>query len=131
MVTTNIDEFVGKRLRARRKFLGLTQEAVANRLGVTFQQIQKYEKGKNRITSSILYELSQVLKVPIDYFFEGHDTKVQPDSKIEEKLLNSMEAGELVRSYEKIQCNKLKNECAELISSISTMYKKANKESAT
>lgn len=68
-----IDQYVGERVRIRRVSLGLSQQAVAERLGLTFQQIQKYEKGKNRIGSSRLYQLSQLLKVDIGYFFEGLD----------------------------------------------------------
>ena len=62
---------MGKRLRMRRLSLGLTQTKVANAINVTFQQIQKYEKGTNGVSSNRLMQLSQFLKVPIIYFFEG------------------------------------------------------------
>ncbi len=66
-----IDIYVGSRVRQRRTMLGMNQEALARRLDLSFQQIQKYERGTNRIGSSRLFQLSQILDVPIGYFFEG------------------------------------------------------------
>jgi transcriptional regulator with XRE-family HTH domain len=66
-----VDKHVGYRLRMRRKMLGLTQKALAHALALTFQQVQKYENGKNRISASRLQQLSQILKVPVAFFFEG------------------------------------------------------------
>ena len=66
-----IDVHVGSRLRLRRMLLGVSQEALASRLGLTFQQIQKYEKGQNRIGASRLWRIAQALDAPIAYFFEG------------------------------------------------------------
>lgn len=71
MINTDIDEFVGRKLRRRRRILGLTQKELGARIGVRFQQIQKYECGANRITSSRLFELARALDVAIGYFFEG------------------------------------------------------------
>lgn len=71
--SNEIDQRVGARLRERRNALHLSQEQVGDRLGLTFQQIQKYEKGTNRISASRLYELSRILDVDIDYFFDGID----------------------------------------------------------
>lgn len=68
-----VDVHVGKRLRLRRNIAGLSQEAVAKAVGITFQQIQKYERGVNRMSASRLFEFAQVLSVPITYFFEGLD----------------------------------------------------------
>ncbi len=65
-----VDIHVGQRLRACRSLLGLSQEKLAESVGVTFQQIQKYERGTNRISAGRLYGLSKVLQVPITYFFE-------------------------------------------------------------
>jgi transcriptional regulator with XRE-family HTH domain len=67
----DIDLHLGKRLRARRRLLGLTQQQLAQVVGVRFQQIQKYECGANRISASRLWELAEVLNVPISYFYEG------------------------------------------------------------
>jgi transcriptional regulator with XRE-family HTH domain len=68
-----IDVYVGQRLRTRRTLLGLSQMTLADAIGLTFQQLQKYEKGANRITASRLYDLSQVLGVDVAYFFEDMD----------------------------------------------------------
>ena len=68
----NFNSHLGKKLRIRRLSLGLTQTKVAQAINVTFQQIQKYEKGTNGVSSSRLMQLSQFLKVPITYFFEDY-----------------------------------------------------------
>jgi transcriptional regulator with XRE-family HTH domain len=65
------DAHIGQRVRAKRLELGLSQTTVANVLGVTFQQIQKYENGKNRISAGRLWQLAKLFKVPVDYFFQG------------------------------------------------------------
>lgn len=65
-----LDRHVGKRLRVRRALLGISQEKLADAIGLTFQQIQKYERGTNRISASRLYQFSQILDVPVTYFYE-------------------------------------------------------------
>jgi transcriptional regulator with XRE-family HTH domain len=65
------DKHVGSRLRMRRLMLDMSQTDIANALGVTFQQVQKYEKGTNRISASRLQHISQILQVPVSFFFEG------------------------------------------------------------
>jgi len=71
-----IDIHVGQRVRARRKMLSLSQTQLGKELGVTFQQVQKYERGTNRIGSSRLFRMSTALDVPVAYFFEGAETKL-------------------------------------------------------
>ena len=66
-----VDAFVGQRLRQRRISLGITQEDMANALGLSFQQVQKYEKGMNRMSSSRLWEIGRIVGVDVAYFFEG------------------------------------------------------------
>lgn len=66
-----VDLYVGARLRIRRKMMGLSQTQVADALGITFQQIQKYERGANRISASKLYDAAKLLQAPVSYFFEG------------------------------------------------------------
>ncbi len=66
-----IDKHVGRRMRWRRKEVKISQEALAERLGVTFQQIQKYERGTNRLSAGRLYELAEALDTDIGYFYEG------------------------------------------------------------
>ena len=70
-----VDEYVGKRMRARRITLGLSQEDIGKQTGITFQQVQKYEKGSNRIAISRLYEFSKILLVPTEWFLEGFEEK--------------------------------------------------------
>ena len=70
-----IDLHVGKRLRQRRRLLGLTQQKLAEAVDIRFQQIQKYESGANRISASRLWSLAQALDVPVAYFFEGVETE--------------------------------------------------------
>jgi transcriptional regulator with XRE-family HTH domain len=66
-----IDKHVGSRVRMRRMMLGMSQEKLGNNLGLTFQQVQKYEKGTNRIGASRLQQISNILQVPVSFFFEG------------------------------------------------------------
>lgn len=66
-----VDLFVGKRLRQRRRLLGLTQQQLAGEVNIRFQQIQKYESGANRISASRLWAISKALEVPVAYFFDG------------------------------------------------------------
>src|ERR1700721_873966 len=66
-----IDKHVGSRVRMRPMMLGMSQEKLGNNLGLTFQQVQKYEKGTNRIGASRLQQISQILQVPVAFFFEG------------------------------------------------------------
>lgn len=69
--TQDVDRHVGARVRERRIMMGLTQQQLADLLGVTYQQAHKYERGINRVSAGRLYEVSQVLGVPVGYFFEG------------------------------------------------------------
>jgi transcriptional regulator with XRE-family HTH domain len=70
--TDPVDVHVGSRVRLRRKWLGMSQVTLAKAIDLTFQQVQKYERGKNRISASKLYKIGQVLKAPVGYFFEGY-----------------------------------------------------------
>jgi transcriptional regulator with XRE-family HTH domain len=78
-----IDKHVGSRLRMRRLMLDMSQTDIANALGLTFQQVQKYEKGTNRISASRLQHLSQILQVPVPFFFEGAPvaTGIRPSAR--------------------------------------------------
>ena len=92
----HIDNHVGQRLRLRRQELGQSQTAVADQLEVTFQQVQKYERGMNRISASRLHDLCGILNVPVEYFFEGLEANVDdPDGPD----LNDPELTELVDHY--------------------------------
>ena len=74
----DVDNYVGGRIKARRVEMGLSQTVVADQLGLTFQQVQKYERGYNRVSASRLYDLSKILSVDIAYFFEGFRDKDIP-----------------------------------------------------
>ena len=84
----NFNIHLGKKLRMRRLSLGLTQTKVAQAINVTFQQIQKYEKGTNGVSSSRLMQLSQFLKVPLDYFFEDYQDPRNLKAETDEDDLN-------------------------------------------
>ncbi|MDR1494821.1 MAG: helix-turn-helix transcriptional regulator [Rickettsiales bacterium] len=73
MTITPIDKRIGSKLKARRNYLGITQSSLGSMLGVTFQQVQKYEKGINRISISKLKELSKILRVPVEHFLDDND----------------------------------------------------------
>jgi transcriptional regulator with XRE-family HTH domain len=94
-----VDVHVGKRVRQRRWMVGMTQQQLAEKVGIKFQQIQKYETGMNRISASRLWDISDALGVAISYFFEGidapHSTAVDPAPD----LMADKEAMLLVRSY--------------------------------
>jgi transcriptional regulator with XRE-family HTH domain len=71
--TQDVDRFVGAKVRERRTMLGLTQQQLADLIGVTYQQAHKYERGINRISAGRLYDIAQVLGVPVAYFYDGID----------------------------------------------------------
>ena len=91
-----VDQFVGTRLRLRRLEKGLSQKQLAKALDLSFQQVQKYEKGKNRISASMLFEIAGVLEVPILYFFDG----LEPDAKREEESIPSVESVNMMGTRE-------------------------------
>ena len=74
MPKQDVDTHVGKRLRLRRTMMGLSQEAVAKAVGITFQQVQKYEKGANAMNATRLFEFARFMNVPVAYFFDGLDS---------------------------------------------------------
>jgi transcriptional regulator with XRE-family HTH domain len=123
-----IDVHVGSRVRLRRMLLGISQEKLGERLGLTFQQVQKYEKGVNRIGASRLFDLSTVLGVPISFFYEdapAAEARVQPipgfaetqsgtDSSILE-FLSTREGLELNKAFSRIQDVKTRRAILELV----------------
>ena len=103
------DQQVGSNLRARRMALGLSQSAVGDAIGVTFQQIQKYEKGNNRISASKLHRLAEVLQVRPEFFFEGleqTDPQLSPD--FETELHSHADALALIGAFQKISNRKVR-----------------------
>ena len=102
-MSSDIDLHVGKRLRRRRRLLGLTQQSLAEQVGIRFQQIQKYECGANRVSAARLFELSEALSVPVQYFYEGLSERDEfaPESRdhIASDVLSKKETMDLVRAY--------------------------------
>ena len=95
-----VDVHVGKRVRHRRWMVGMTQQQLAERVGIKFQQIQKYETGANRISASRLWDISAALGVPVAFFFEGLNESAAADAvALPGDILADKEALELVRSY--------------------------------
>ncbi len=96
-----VDLHVGKRLRHRRWMIGMTQQQLANAVGIKFQQIQKYESGANRISASRLYDLSVALDVDVSFFFEGlgEDAEAPAHAGLNPELFTDKETLELVRAY--------------------------------
>ncbi len=99
-----VDVHVGKRIRHRRWMIGMTQQQLAEQVGIKFQQIQKYETGMNRVSASRLWDIGETLSVPVGYFFEGVEgdrtsDDVEVDTALPGDLLADREALELVRSY--------------------------------
>lgn len=105
-MANEIDAHVGQRLRQRRWMLGLTQQQLGDRIGIKFQQVQKYETGQNRISASRLWELANATDVEISYFFEGLDDNASDAATVSAEnsgasgdLMTDREAIELVRAY--------------------------------
>ena len=114
------DQHVGKRVRMRRMMLGISQERLGGELGLTFQQIQKYEKGTNRVSSSRLQQLSNILQVPIPFFFEGGPNVGRAGSKSKTPdyitaFLATSDGLVLVRSFTCITDTKLRRSIVHLV----------------
>ena len=98
-MTNDIDLHVGKRLRRRRRLLGMTQQSLADAVGIRFQQIQKYECGANRVSASRLFELAEALSVPVQFFYEGLSERDELDDLLDPDVLGKKETMDLVRAY--------------------------------
>lgn len=110
-----VDMHVGQRLRMRRTLLGMSQEMLAERLGISFQQLQKYEKGSNRLSASRLFELSRMLDVPVSYFFDELPSDGQVSTDAPADPIMKRESLELVRAYYDIPDPKIRQHLVELI----------------
>ncbi len=112
-----VDVHVGMRLRQRRTLLGMSQEKLAQAFGVSFQQVQKYERGANRISASRLHLLTKTLDVPISYFFEGLPSTVHEPTQAETDAADQMtsrETLELVRAYYRITDDNVRKRLVDL-----------------
>lgn len=117
-----VDVHVGKRVRHRRWMVGMTQQQLAEKVGIKFQQIQKYETGMNRVSASRLWDIAAALSVPVSFFFEGLENKpdADADNTLPGDILADKEALELVRSYYAIPDNQRKRlfELARVLSDV-------------
>jgi transcriptional regulator with XRE-family HTH domain len=126
-----IDVHVGARVRLRRTLLGLSQMKLAEAIGLTFQQVQKYESGANRVSSSRLYDLAGILDVPLAYFFDEMSagvsaqtpsalmrTKHRPENEQEKDPLAKRETLEFVRAYYKIEVPAVRKRVFELTKAV-------------
>ena len=138
-VTNNnaVDVHVGKRIRLRRTLLGMSQEQLGNALNITFQQVQKYERGANRVSASRLWDISQIIDVPISYFFEdmsdttlkasprrvsasGAELVIVDDAK---DPMARRETLELVRTYYSIEQPQVRRRISDMVKSIAITIK--------
>ena len=135
-ITNNnpIDVHVGRRVRLRRTLLGMSQEQLGDALNITFQQVQKYERGSNRISASRLWDIGQILDVPVSFFFDdmSDDTAAHSPRRMkgggvkdeyEENPTDPMarrETLELVRAYYSIKNPNLRKRITEMVKSVAT-----------
>jgi transcriptional regulator with XRE-family HTH domain len=123
-----VDAHVGSRVRLRRMLLGMSQERLGESMGLTFQQVQKYEKGVNRIGASRLFQISKILDVPVQFFFEeaphadGAPARGMAEADSETfilEFLNSREGLELNRAFVKIANSKVRKSVVDLVRALS------------
>ena len=133
----DVDAHVGSRVRMRRTLLGVTQEQLGNAVGLTFQQIQKYESGANRIGASRLFEFSQILGVPVSFFFDDMSDDDADRSTQEAPLdfdeqdfddgdpMSRRESLELAQAYYQIRDPKIRKRLLELVRSVGSLEEEA------
>lgn len=128
-----IDVFVGSRVRLRRLMVGMSQEALADRLGVTFQQVQKYEKGTNRISASRLQAISDVFRVSPSFFFQDDENAVPTTGVAHETgdvstFVSSKEGLDLNRAFLKIEDASVRKSIIALATALSKASASGNAE---
>lgn len=122
----DIDAHVGNRVRMRRMTLSISQEQLGEALGLTFQQIQKYEKGQNRIGAGRLFKISQILSVPVEFFYDGlpaagaskEDEEAARHSAEVQRFLASPEGHALSAAFLKISCGATRRRIVDLVNTI-------------
>jgi transcriptional regulator with XRE-family HTH domain len=122
-----IDRHVGSRVRMRRMMLAMSQEKLGDALGLTFQQVQKYEKGTNRIGASRLQQIAQILQVPVSFFFEGAPnlqsgeselSKDTPSASYVSEFLATSEGLSLTKAFMRIQDARIRRRIVDLVEEI-------------
>lgn len=119
-----MDSHVGARIRLRRKYLGMSQSELADSIQLTFQQVQKYERGANRVSASMLFKIAKSVNAPVAYFFDGlgGSTETEGPSSSEEavnRFLHTTEGLEIAQLFPLIQKPALKRRILELIRALS------------
>lgn len=132
----SLDAFIGDRVKQRRIALGMSQDKLGSYLGITFQQVQKYEKGVNRISASMLYTIATVLSVEINYFIEGfssdsHTTYLNEENSpvYEVDMRDKKESLDLLKAYYAISDPSVRKKVLELVKAFSHSSKKKTAES--
>jgi transcriptional regulator with XRE-family HTH domain len=128
MSKKDVDTHVGKRLKLRRTMMGLSQEAVAKAVGITFQQVQKYEKGTNAMNAGRLFEFARFLNVPVAYFFEGLDkfsgataagfAESEAEKFAHKNRVSDRESLEMMKGFMKINDQTIRKRIADLVRAI-------------
>ena len=120
-----VDKYVGSRVRMRRLMLGMSQEKLGGALGLTFQQIQKYEKGANRIGASRLQQIATILQVPVAFFFEGVPDAPAPGGFAEPdtldystSLLSTSDGLALAKAFMRIENSRIRRRIVDLVEEI-------------
>ena len=109
-----IDVYVGSQIRTRRLLLGMNQEELAQRLGLTFQQVQKYESGANRVSASRLWEIAAIVKMPIGYFFPTDQGQHRSNEQLQRP-----ESIELIRFYYAIPDARMRQQFFDMVKTVS------------
>jgi transcriptional regulator with XRE-family HTH domain len=128
-----VDVQVGNRVRIRRMLIGMSQERLGDMLGLTFQQVQKYEKGVNRIGAGRLFEVARILNVPIDFFYEGLNAANQPGMGETDtaappvmEFISSGEGLQLSLAFMKIKDTKVRKRVLDLVKSLAEEEEQKN-----
>ncbi len=129
-----VDVHVGSRILLRRKLLGMSQDQLAKAIGVTFQQVQKYERGANRVVASRLFEIARVLNVPVSFFFDDISTLsgqsavglLNHDDSVETPPLTARETMEIAMVFHRIPDRAVRKRIFDLIKAIATGFERAS-----
>jgi len=113
-----VDKHVGSRVRMRRMMLGMSQEELGDGLGLTFQQVQKYEKGTNRIGAGRLQHISHILQIPVPFFFEGSPHGEAPSPAYMSDFLATADGLALIKAFMRIKEPTLRRRIVELVEEI-------------
>ncbi|MFW0776529.1 MAG: helix-turn-helix domain-containing protein [Rickettsiales bacterium] len=128
----DVDAHTGKRLRLRRTMMGLSQEAVAKAVGITFQQVQKYEKGTNAMNANRLYEFARFMNVPVAYFFEGLESfsssgaqeyssgfaEAEAETFEHKNRVSDREALEMMKAFKRIKEQVIRKRLSDLVRAV-------------